>query len=82
MSIFKPAIFRDIPNREDPIRQTADSLHFRQAQIGYDLLTEKLYPYEITKVDKSTEGSMSQHKWQLLRTAQSADGPIYNTGFP
>ena len=45
MSIFKPAMFRDIPDRIDPIRQTADALNMRQ--IGQDLVTGKLRPYEL-----------------------------------
>ena len=71
MAIFKPAMFRDIPGRQDPVRQTHEALTMTQA--GQDLLTGRVQPYELSKADLGGEGSMTRLKQALLRTAQSEE---------
>ena len=75
MTIFKPAMFRDIPDRMDPVRQTHDGL----TQAGAGLLTGRIRPYELSKADLGGEVSMTNFKQAMLRTAQSEEREIQNT---
>ena len=74
MAIFKPAMFKDIPDRIDPLRQTYDGLH-----AAGGLVTGRIMPYELSKADLGAEISQTNFNQVMMRTAQSEERQSLNT---